>query len=221
MTREEWRESITTFGDLIDWCQDNDVYQDEIDCILCEDTYNEYVETDIRDFDWGWHDLLSRLEDLPTGYDWYRRVGYFDYEGLSDDYDLENWIDDLEGYLDNIDWEWDGEEQEEGEEPHGWQQRPAARTASIFEEVPEEPDLEPVGVDGLHELSELMIGAVSQRQEPEAEEIVEECADGFSDAAVCTAGWATYAAATSGTYSGWTPNYTTTTGVTYGATYGP
>lgn len=79
MTRQEFIDGICDFYDLKDWCDDND-------CDVCEDIYSEdefddYVNNELYDRtrrNDGWQDVLTWLENVPTGYcfyDTYNREG--------------------------------------------------------------------------------------------------------------------------------------------------
>lgn len=118
MTRREFLESVNDFYDLITFCNDNgcDICEDLYD----DDEYDEAIENDIRDTvgDYSWRDFRDYLSDLPTGYDWYRRDGEFDYVGVDHDFDeykadVLRWADD-EGDI----WDEDDEEEEEDDEEY-------------------------------------------------------------------------------------------------------
>lgn len=117
MTRAEFFENVTSWWDLKDFCSDEQ-------CDICDDIYDEEARDDYINeclIDWArndsWTELLSRLEDIPTGYDYYRYDDYGEWEGLVDgDFDeirdeVAEWMDD-NGY-------WDDEEEadDEDEEP--------------------------------------------------------------------------------------------------------
>lgn len=126
MTRAEFYENVTTWWDLKNFCSDEQ-------CDICDDIYDEEGRDDyINDclMDWArndsWTELLSRLEDIPTGYDYYRYDDYGEWEGLVDgDFDeirdeVAEWMDD-NGYWDDDEEEADDEDEEpiddEEEEP--------------------------------------------------------------------------------------------------------
>lgn len=115
MTRAEFYENVTTWWDLKNFCSDEQ-------CDICDDIYDEEGRDDyINDclMDWArndsWTELLSRLEDIPTGYDYYRYDDYGDWVGLDDgDFDeirdeVAEWMDD-NGYWDDDEEEADDEE---------------------------------------------------------------------------------------------------------------
>lgn len=126
MTRAEFYENVTTWWDLKNFCSDEQ-------CDICDDIYDEEGRDDyINDclMDWArndsWTELLSKLEDIPTGYDYYRYDDYGDWVGLDDgDFDeirdeVAEWMDD-NGYWDDDEEEADDEDEEpiddEEEEP--------------------------------------------------------------------------------------------------------
>ena len=125
MTRSYFLDCVTDWSELIELCR-------EYDCDICEDIIdddelNEYVDSDISNTDYGWRSIRDFLADIPTGYDYYRCDGSFDYVGL-DDSDFEDYksrVLDLwepeEGEDEDFDPDYDffspGEEEPEPEEP--------------------------------------------------------------------------------------------------------
>lgn len=85
MTRSEFIDNITEWYELKDFCND-------FDCDVCEDIYDDddyddYVEDDVRDAvgECSWREIRDLLCDLPSGYDYYRRNGNLDYDGMDND----------------------------------------------------------------------------------------------------------------------------------------
>lgn len=85
MTRNEFIDNITEWYELKDFCND-------FDCDVCEDIYDDddyddYVEDDVRDAvgECSWREIRDLLCDLPSGYDYYRRNGNLDYDGMGND----------------------------------------------------------------------------------------------------------------------------------------
>lgn len=126
MTRAEFYENVTTWWDLKDFCFDEN-------CDICNDIYDEEGRDDYINeclIGWArndsWTELLSRLEDIPTGYDYYRYDDYGDWVGLDDgDFneirdEVAEWMDD-NGYWDDDEEEADDEDEkpldDEEEEP--------------------------------------------------------------------------------------------------------
>jgi len=111
MTRSYFVDYVTGWYELLDLCSDEgcNVCEDIID----DDQLDEWVESDIQNGSYNWRELRDFLYDIPTGYDYYRCDGSFDYVGMDDD--------DFEDYKERVlDWmdengEWDDEEDEEEE----------------------------------------------------------------------------------------------------------
>lgn len=112
MTRSYFLDYVNDWYELIELCQ-------EYDCDICEDiisddTLDEYVDSDISGTDYGWRRLRDFLSDIPTGYDYYRCDGSFDYVGL-DDGDFEDYKSRILDWMDE-DSLWEAEEDEEDED---------------------------------------------------------------------------------------------------------
>lgn len=113
MTRNEFLDDITTFGDLKSFCYDEE-------CNILEDVYDE----DERDeqinnclMDWAredsWGELYRRLDSIPTGYEWYCYNEYGEWFPL-DDGDFETYKRDvLEWADDNEIWDADEDDDED------------------------------------------------------------------------------------------------------------
>lgn len=112
MTRNEFLDDVTTFGELKDFCSDNG-------CNLLDDVYDEESRDDyVNDClaEWAhnnsWEELRDILNEIPTGYDWYLD-DYGSWDGL-DDEDFENCKNDVLEWADDNDiWEDDEEGDEE------------------------------------------------------------------------------------------------------------
>ena len=113
MTRNEFIDNITEWYELKDFCND-------FDCDVCEDIYDDddyddCVEEDVRDAvgECSWREIRDSLCDLPSGYDYYRRNGSLDYDGMDND--------DFEDYKERaLEWGddygvWEDEEEEDEE----------------------------------------------------------------------------------------------------------
>ena len=109
MTRVEFIEEVTEWHELIELCQDYDC--DICEGIIDDDILDEYVNSDISGCDYGWRSLRDYLSDIPTGYDYYRCDGSFDYVGL-DDGDFEDYKSRVLDWMDEDDL-WGAEEDEE------------------------------------------------------------------------------------------------------------
>ena len=129
MTRNEFIDNITEWYELKDFCND-------FDCDVCEDIYDDddyddYVEEDVRDAvgECSWREIRDLLCDLPSGYDYYRRNGNLDYDGMDND--------DFEDYKEQaLEWGddygvWEDEEEEDEE---------YADADDFLDSLEEEPD---------------------------------------------------------------------------------
>ena len=110
MTRQEFVDDVTSFWDLIDFCNENgcDLCED----IVVQDAMDDWVWDDIRDWNGSWESLADALSGITQGHEYYRRHGSLDYE----------WMDgrDFEAYkADVLDWADDSNafDEEEPEEP--------------------------------------------------------------------------------------------------------
>lgn len=119
MTTQEFYEQVTDVADVINFCNDNslyDVIEDIYDNDAKDDYYNECLSDMARSAD-SWRDLYRQLDDIPDGYDWYRRDEYGEFEGM-DGGDVDSLIEDAliaaqeEGIVCD-----DEPEKEEDEEP--------------------------------------------------------------------------------------------------------
>ena len=123
MTRQEFIDDVTSFGDLLSFCYDNDC-TDICENVIDSEYRDEYIEDNL--VDWArndtWTALRDRLNDFydDTGYDYYIYDEYYGtYKGVYDDgdefesykRDVLEWMDDHEYWEDN-----DEEEEEEEEE---------------------------------------------------------------------------------------------------------
>ncbi len=115
MTANEFLENVNEWWELKDFCS-------ETGCDYCDDIVDKYtldedVEYALSEYhcDYNWREIRDLLNDIPTGYDFYRCNGSFDYVGL-DGEDFESLKEDvydwafLNGYFD------DEEEDEEVED---------------------------------------------------------------------------------------------------------
>lgn len=110
MTRNEFLDNVNDWYELIEFCND-------MGCSYCDDVYSEEsMNEDINEClaDWAceytWQELLSKLDDIPSGYDYYRCDDYGDWEGL-DDSDFDEYKDDILEWMDNNAY-WDEDEGE-------------------------------------------------------------------------------------------------------------
>jgi len=118
MTANEFLENVNSYYDLKDFCSETGC--DYCDNILDDDSLDEEVDYALSEYrrDYNWREIRDLLSDIPTGYDWYRCDGSFDYVGL-DDSDFDDIKDEVyewalnNGYFDD---EVDEDEEEYEEE---------------------------------------------------------------------------------------------------------
>lgn len=113
MTKQYFINEVNSWSELMDVCYDEG-------CNCCDDVYDDeaYDETiDNQIMDWleseSWRDVLARLNDLPTGYDYYTRDDWGEWHGVDNDFDVYksdvfDWFED-NGY-------WEDEAQEDNQE---------------------------------------------------------------------------------------------------------
>lgn len=112
MTRSYFLRYVTEWYELIELCQEQDC--DICEDIIDEDGLNEYVDSDISNTDYGWRRIRDFLDEIPTGYDYYRCDGTFDYVGL-DAADFEDYKNRVLDWMDEDDL-WEPEEGEDEDE---------------------------------------------------------------------------------------------------------
>lgn len=107
MTRDEFVEEITGFGDLISFCYDND-YSELVDYIYDRDATDEVIMDGIQYDRLGcdtWSELRNRLDEIPDC-DWY------DLEWGYEEADFDCKKAEVLAYLDH-DGFWDEEDEDE------------------------------------------------------------------------------------------------------------
>lgn len=109
MTRQEFIDDILDMSDLYNFCANNRGYDHVIEDIYAEDALDDFVNNEVINYT-DWRDLYNFLDDIPTGYDWYRIDCYGDITGI-DDSEFEDIKSDLLDELDSD--EWFEEEEEE------------------------------------------------------------------------------------------------------------
>lgn len=151
MTRQEFIDDITSWWELIDFCNDEG-YEEFVEDIFDEEDRDSYINDNLLDMARNadsWEDLLSTLRDIPTGYDYYRRDDYDEWSG-ADDYDFNEIKDDL---LERLDEDEFWEDYDEEEEP--------------LEEYADPDDLVPVEDEDM-DVSELFTTCASTLQKIDA-----------------------------------------------------
>jgi len=83
MTRSEFIQNIETLSDLFDFCYDNDITEVTED-VYTEEELQSYVVSEARDYavEYGWVELRHALDSIADGYDYYRRIGYMEFEEI-------------------------------------------------------------------------------------------------------------------------------------------
>ena len=118
MTRQEFIDNVTTWSELLYFCYDENI--DFCEDVYTEDAKDEYFDDILVDMarDAGsWQELYDRLEEIPTGYDYYIRDDYGDFEGADDD-DFDSHYEDVLEYMDcNEYWDDDDGDEDYEEEP--------------------------------------------------------------------------------------------------------
>ena len=111
MTRQQFIDEVNDWWELIDFCNDEG-------CSYCDDVYSEesrddYINEQLVDMARNadsWSELLDTLNDITTGYDYYRRDDYGEWSGLGD-YEFNEYKDDVLEWADDQEiWEDDEEE---------------------------------------------------------------------------------------------------------------
>lgn len=120
MKRQEFIDEVGYWGDLIDFCNQEG-------CEVCEDIYSsgdrDYeIEEDLCEMvrDSSWREILDSLQayDRDSGYDYYLKNDWGDFEGLNDYEDFTSYKDDVLDWGDDNDiWDEDDEDEDEDEEP--------------------------------------------------------------------------------------------------------
>ena len=83
MTRQEFIDDILDMSDLYNFCANNRGYDHVIEDIYAEDALDDFVNNEVINYT-DWRDLYNFLDDIPTGYDWYRIDCYGDITGIDD-----------------------------------------------------------------------------------------------------------------------------------------
>lgn len=114
MTRQEFVDEVWSWGELMDFCYDNNY---ELEDIFDEDAKDDYFDNEIEEMarnSSDWRELLDRLEEIPNGYDWYVIDDYYGFRGADED-DFRDFKDQVLEWADH-DGIWDDDE-EPDEEP--------------------------------------------------------------------------------------------------------
>ena len=86
MTRQEFLDEVGCWGDLIDFCSEHGC--DDCDNIYSDSSRDYEIEEDLYEMvrDCSWREVLDALQtyDRESGYDYYLRNEYGEFEGLND-----------------------------------------------------------------------------------------------------------------------------------------
>jgi|GEM_PF-6480845 len=96
MTREEFYNRVTSWGDLLDVAEEYDL-ADEFEDIVDQEYVRERIQIRAGDIGYGddWEEFASWVSSIPCGYEyWSYHSGYDEFSGLSND-DFDSYMDDL------------------------------------------------------------------------------------------------------------------------------
>lgn len=123
MTRREFLEDVTDFYDLRDFCWRNDCYvMDDYD-VIDDEQKDDRIHEWLRETDEDWSTIRDILDDVPTGYDFYRCDGWVTFYPCDDsDFDdvkseVLEWADDNDVFEDSDEEDDDEEIEEETADP--------------------------------------------------------------------------------------------------------
>lgn len=151
MTKSEFLEKIDDTYELIEFCNENgleDMVEDIVDDDEKDDRIDEWISNEIHNS--RWYDIYRILEDVPTGYSYYRYESESNIESF-DDYDFQNLRDqvlerciDEEIIVDDDEDEdedyWDGFDDEEEFDEEAEEEAEAASIRLEFGEPDSEDD---------------------------------------------------------------------------------
>lgn len=119
MTRQDFIDYVGYWSELLDFCT-------EEGCYVCENIYsdasrNDFIEEDLYEMvrDMNWREVLNVLQgyDSNSGYDYYLKNDYGEFEGLNDDDDFVSYKDDVLDWGDRYSvWEDEEDDEEDNEE---------------------------------------------------------------------------------------------------------
>lgn len=129
MTRQEFIDNCTYWNELLDIC-------DEYGCRICDDlldgdTRDDRIDEDISEAlnNNYWYQIRESLNSIPSGYDYYIRIGELEYRGLDDD-DFERYKEDFGDWGDrNGIWDEDEEEETNQDETNEMNEDEESQTA--------------------------------------------------------------------------------------------
>lgn len=117
MTRAEFIENINTWEELLQFADNNELY-DEVSNIYTSDTLNDYVNRELYDFvrEYDWIQVLNTLDNIPRYPGYFREDSWLEFEEV-DDEDFDQIKEDI---LNAMDGYWDEEDEDEDDEESGF-----------------------------------------------------------------------------------------------------
>lgn len=116
MTRDEFINEVTTFDDLVCFCNTNGL-EHIVEYIRDGEDYENYLDELFRDmiYDYGWREARDQMNNVDNdGYDWYE-TSYGDWVSINEDDNLDEYKDQVIEAMDR-DEAWD-EPEEPDQEP--------------------------------------------------------------------------------------------------------
>ena len=112
MTRAEFEE-LDSWGDLWSFAEEigcEDIFED----VVWGDELDDWIWEDIRNYDGTWEGLADLLNNIPQGYNMYRKEYSLEYYSIDNDFDC--YKDDIRDYAERNEYFDEEEEEEELEE---------------------------------------------------------------------------------------------------------
>lgn len=150
MRRSEFDETDIGWSDAIDiayaegWDGFDEIYSDE----ARDESINESLSADVDDFNWT--EIRDFLNNIPGGYDLYRRDNVYEWVGLGDD-DLECYVEEFLSWMDDYD-RWEPEDDEDDADDEQFES----------DVDPDEPDIEQEDFT----VAELFVACTIEKIEP-------------------------------------------------------
>ena len=111
MTRDEFINEVTTFDDLVCFCNTNGL-EHIVEYIRDGEDYENYLDELFRDmiYDYGWREARDQMNNVDNdGYDWYE-TSYGDWVSINEDDNLDEYKDQVIEAMDR-DEAWDEPEE--------------------------------------------------------------------------------------------------------------
>jgi hypothetical protein len=102
MTRDDFINDVCGWEDLMQFCRDEDL--GDCEDIVDFDGLNDTVNEELPDFvsNHSWRDVLDMLQNIYTGYEYYRQDGFISFTGLNSG-DFDNYKENIANYMDEND----------------------------------------------------------------------------------------------------------------------